>query len=151
MAMLRLSTKPPTARPTCISAVAGLDIGTGHALNAVQFNRQILLHPDNGMPMSDIQIDDWDTMLVMAARCYEATGLGYIGVDLVLDNRKACCCGAQRVALGWPSRWPMARACCLASNIGPQAPSLHPENAQPRNDHLRLISWLNRTPVTPNH
>ena len=30
-------------------------------------------------------IDDWQEMLVMASRCYEATGLGYMGVDLVVD------------------------------------------------------------------
>lgn len=88
MAMLRLSTKSSDGKANLHQGAVGvgLDIGTGQALNAVQFNRQIMLHPDNGMPMSDIQIDDWDTMLVMASRCYEATGLGYIGVDLVLDE-----------------------------------------------------------------
>jgi alpha-L-glutamate ligase-like protein len=88
MAMLRLSTKASDGKANLHQGAVGvgLDIGSGHALNAVQFNRQILLHPDTGLPVSDIRIDDWDTMLVMAARCYEATGLGYIGVDLVLDE-----------------------------------------------------------------
>jgi D-alanine-D-alanine ligase-like ATP-grasp enzyme len=27
----------------------------------------------------------WQTMLSIAAHCYEITGLGYLGVDLVLD------------------------------------------------------------------
>lgn len=88
MAMLRLSTSASDGKANLHQGAVGvgLDIGSGHALNAVQFNRQILLHPDTGLPVSDIRIDDWDTMLVMAARCYEATGLGYIGVDLVLDE-----------------------------------------------------------------
>ncbi|MGM0569426.1 alpha-L-glutamate ligase-like protein [Marinobacter sp.] len=88
MAMLRLSTKASDGKANLHQGAVGvgLDIGSGHALNAVQFNRQILLHPDTGLPVSDIHLDDWDTMLVMAARCYEATGLGYIGVDLVLDE-----------------------------------------------------------------
>ena len=29
---------------------------------------------------------DWDTILDISARCYELTGLGYIGVDVVLDR-----------------------------------------------------------------
>ncbi|MFW5823364.1 MAG: alpha-L-glutamate ligase-like protein [Marinobacter sp.] len=88
MAMLRLSTRASDGKANLHQGAVGvgLDIGSGHALNAVQFNRKILLHPDTGLPVSDIRIDDWDTMLIMAARCYEATGLGYIGVDLVLDE-----------------------------------------------------------------
>lgn len=88
MAMVRLSTSASDGKANLHQGAVGvgLDISTGHALNAVQFNRKILLHPDTGLPMSEIQIDDWDTMLIMAARCYEATGLGYIGVDLVLDE-----------------------------------------------------------------
>lgn len=88
MAMLRLSTSASDGKANLHQGAVGvgLDIGSGQALNAVQFNRPILLHPDTGVPMSEIQIDDWDTMLIMAARCYEATGLGYIGVDLVLDE-----------------------------------------------------------------
>ncbi|WP_328185520.1 alpha-L-glutamate ligase-like protein [Marinobacter sp. OP 3.4] len=88
MAMVRLSTSASDGKANLHQGAVGvgLDIGTGHALNAVQFNRKTLLHPDTGLPMSEIRIDDWDTMLIMAARCYEATGLGYIGVDLVLDE-----------------------------------------------------------------
>lgn len=88
MAMLRLSTRASDGKANLHQGAVGvgLDIGSGQALNAVQFNRRILLHPDTGLPLSDIRIDDWNTMLVMAARCYEATGLGYIGVDLVLDE-----------------------------------------------------------------
>jgi alpha-L-glutamate ligase-like protein len=88
MAMLRLSTRASDGKANLHQGAVGvgLDIGSGQALNAVQFNRQILLHPDTGLPMSQIRIEDWHTMLVMAARCHEATGLGYIGVDPVLDE-----------------------------------------------------------------
>ena len=90
MAMLRLATTASDGKANLHQGAVGvgLDIGSGQALNAVQFNRPILLHPDTGLPVSEIRIDDWDTMLVMAARCYEATGLGYIGVDLVLDENE---------------------------------------------------------------
>ena len=88
MAMLRLSTRASDGKANLHQGAVGvgLDIGSGQALNAVQFNHQILLHPDTGLPMSQIRIEDWHTMLVMAARCHDATGLGYIGVDLVLDE-----------------------------------------------------------------
>src|SRR5690606_28440359 len=29
---------------------------------------------------------DWDVILDISSRCYELTGLGYIGVDIVLDR-----------------------------------------------------------------
>ncbi|MFH1756470.1 MAG: sugar-transfer associated ATP-grasp domain-containing protein, partial [Pseudomonadota bacterium] len=35
-----------------------------------------------------IQIPYWDGMLLMAARTWEMTGLGYIGVDLVIDRER---------------------------------------------------------------
>ena len=46
---------------------------------------------NTGNPVSGVQIphwDNWDTLLHIATRCYELTGLGYIGVDLVLDKDK---------------------------------------------------------------
>jgi alpha-L-glutamate ligase-like protein len=87
MAMLRLATKASDGKANLHQGAVGvgLDIGTGRSLNAVQFNRPITLHPDTGLPLENIQIEAWDDMLEMAARCFEATGLGYIGVDLVVD------------------------------------------------------------------
>jgi glutathione synthase/RimK-type ligase-like ATP-grasp enzyme len=35
--------------------------------------------------LGNIHIVAWDKMLEMASHCYEATGLGYMGVDLVVD------------------------------------------------------------------
>lgn len=35
-----------------------------------------------------MEIPKWDTLLEIAARCYELIGLGYIGVDIVLDKDK---------------------------------------------------------------
>lgn len=90
MAMLRLATKDSDGKANLHQGAVGvgLDIGTGRSLNAVQFNRPITLHPDTGLPLENIQIDSWEDMLEMASRCYEATGLGYIGVDLVVDTHK---------------------------------------------------------------
>lgn len=87
MAMLRLATKASDGKANLHQGAVGvgLDIGTGQSLNSVQFNRPITLHPDTGLALENINIADWEEMLIMASRCYEATGLGYMGVDLVVD------------------------------------------------------------------
>lgn len=87
MAMLRLATKASDGKANLHQGAVGvgLNLGTGRSLNAVQFNRPITLHPDTGLPLENIHIEGWEDMLEMAARCYEATGLGYMGVDLVVD------------------------------------------------------------------
>ncbi|MGP9834261.1 alpha-L-glutamate ligase-like protein [Marinobacter sp. NSM] len=90
MAMLRLATKDSDGKANLHQGAVGvgLDVGTGRSLNAVQFNRPITLHPDTGLALENIQIESWEDMLEMASRCYEATGLGYMGVDLVVDTQK---------------------------------------------------------------
>jgi len=90
MAMLRLATKASDGKANLHQGAigVGLNIANGRGLNAVQFNRPVSNHPDVGLALENIVIDDWDLMLAMAARCYEATGLGYMGVDLVVDASK---------------------------------------------------------------
>lgn len=87
MAMLRLATTASDGKANLHQGAVGvgLDISTGRSLNAVQFNRPITLHPDTGLALGNIHIDAWGEMLEMASRCYEATGLGYMGVDIVVD------------------------------------------------------------------
>lgn len=89
MAMLRLATRDSDGKANLHQGAVGvgLDIGTGRSLNAVQFNRPITLHPDTGLALDNIVIEAWEDMLEIAARCYEATGLGYMGVDLVVDAK----------------------------------------------------------------
>ena len=45
-------------------------------------------HPDTGNEVTGLKIPSWRTLLELAVRCYELTGLGYQGVDLVLDKEK---------------------------------------------------------------
>ncbi|GAA0794541.1 alpha-L-glutamate ligase-like protein [Marinobacterium sediminicola] len=87
MAMLRLATHASDGKANLHQGAVGvgLNLANGRALNAVQFDRPIEQHPDNGLNLADIQIDNWHYLLNMASRCYEATGLGYMGVDLVVD------------------------------------------------------------------
>lgn len=88
MAMLRLSTKVSDGKANLHKGGVGvgLDIKTGRALNAIQFSKPITKHPDSGIDLKEISISNWKELLLLAARCYEMTKLGYIGVDIVIDK-----------------------------------------------------------------
>ncbi|WP_341503522.1 alpha-L-glutamate ligase-like protein [Gallaecimonas sp. GXIMD4217] len=90
MAMLRCATHESDGKANLHQGAVGvgLDIATGRCLNAVQFSTPISHHPDTGKQLKDIEIPHWQEMLVLASRCFEMTGLGYIGTDLVLDKQK---------------------------------------------------------------
>jgi alpha-L-glutamate ligase-like protein len=90
MAMLRLPTQMSDGKANLHQGAigAGIDISTGQTLNAVWKNTIISEHPDTGFEISGIQVPHWDRMLKTAAKCFELTGLGYQGVDLVLDRDK---------------------------------------------------------------
>jgi alpha-L-glutamate ligase-like protein len=88
MAMLRLATHASDGKANLHQGAVGvgLALDTGRCLNAAQFGRPIKLHPDTGRALSDIQISGWRDILLLAAQCYDMTGLGYIGTDIVLDK-----------------------------------------------------------------
>ncbi|NOY72643.1 MAG: alpha-L-glutamate ligase-like protein [Gammaproteobacteria bacterium] len=87
MGMLRLSTRASDGKANLHQGAIGigLDIATGHSIAAVQFDRPIVEHPDTGKLLDHIQVPHWDRLLNLAAGCYEMSGLGYLGTDMVLD------------------------------------------------------------------
>lgn len=88
MAMMRLSTAASDGKANLHQGAVGvgLDIATGTAIRGVQFDRTRLDHPDTGHELASLHIPDWHTLLLLAAGCYEMTGLGYLGTDVVLDR-----------------------------------------------------------------
>jgi hypothetical protein len=66
----------------------GLDICTGKAIQAVQRNKLVTHHPDTGRDFSDLQIPNWLDILMLSAKCYDMTDLGYIGCDFVIDETR---------------------------------------------------------------
>ncbi|MDH5480309.1 MAG: alpha-L-glutamate ligase-like protein [Nitrosomonas sp.] len=88
MAMLRLTTHASDGKANLHQGAVGvgIDIGTGSALHAVQFGNPVSRHPDTKKIFSELTIPHWDKLLPLAAACYEMTGLGYLGVDIVLDR-----------------------------------------------------------------
>jgi alpha-L-glutamate ligase-like protein len=90
MSMVRMPTQMSDGRANLhLGAIgAGVDLSTGITLDAVWRDRVITDHPDTGNKVSGVQIPHWDSLLALAARCYELTGICYQGVDIVLDRDK---------------------------------------------------------------
>jgi alpha-L-glutamate ligase-like protein len=88
MSMVRLPTRQSDGKANLHQGAvgSGICIARGVTLPAVGPANQIVdEHPDTGFQISGISIPHWDRILLMAARCYELTGLGYLGADVVLD------------------------------------------------------------------
>jgi len=90
MAMLRASTKESDGRSNLHQGALGIgiDIATGITVRAIHHGRLVTNHPDLGIGLIGIQIPQWDTILHMAVICQEMTGLGYLGVDIMIDKDK---------------------------------------------------------------
>jgi alpha-L-glutamate ligase-like protein len=90
LAMLRCSTRESGGKANLHQGGVGvgIDIGTGTAVKVVQHNRPVTHHPDTGADFSGVCVPHWRQILVLAASCYEITGLGYLGVDIVIDKKR---------------------------------------------------------------
>jgi alpha-L-glutamate ligase-like protein len=90
MAMLRLATHASDGKANLHQGAVGvgINIADGTAKAAVQYNRSVSTHPDTGRDLLDIKIDGWQDMLHLSASCYEMSGLGYLGADVVLDRNR---------------------------------------------------------------
>lgn len=88
MAMVRLPTRQSGGKANLHQGAigAGIDIATGRTLKAVWKSRIVTDHPDTGNPVMGLQIPQWDMLLMLGARSLEMTGLGYQGIDIVLDR-----------------------------------------------------------------
>lgn len=88
MSMVRLPTKESDGKANLHRGAIGAGVGItdGTTLCAVHLSQVITHHPDTGNPVSGIRVPGWEQMLLMAAQAYEMTGLGYMGVDLVIDR-----------------------------------------------------------------
>ena len=89
MCMMRLSTESSDGKANLHQGAVGvgLCIRTGKAVRAVQKNLPIFKHPDTGADLFKLQVPSWDKVINLAASCYDMSGLGYIGTDIVLDKK----------------------------------------------------------------
>lgn len=88
MAMLRLPTSESNGRANLHQGGigAGVDLASGMTHHAVQHNRFVLSHPDTGVPVIGKRVPYWSDVLDMSRRVSDAVGLGYIGVDIIVDR-----------------------------------------------------------------
>jgi alpha-L-glutamate ligase-like protein len=87
MAMLRLPTRESGGRANLHQGGigTGIDLDTGLTHHAVQRNRAVAVHPDTGRPLVGWRVPCWDEVLRLSRRVAEVVGLGYLGVDVVVD------------------------------------------------------------------
>ncbi len=90
MAMLRLPTRQSGGKANLHQGAigVGVDLKTGTTLKGTWLNEIIHRHPDTNNDVSSVSLPDWDGFLELATSCYELSQLGYIGVDMVLDETK---------------------------------------------------------------
>ena len=90
MAMIRLPTRLSDGKANLHQGAigVGIDIPTGLTKRGVWGNEPVKEHPDTEHSIVGLAIPRWDELLSIAARAYEISGLGYVGVDIVLDKQK---------------------------------------------------------------
>lgn len=90
MAMLRLPTRDSDGKANLHAGGigVGIDIARGITTTAVQYDKFIDEHPDYGISLRGIKIPFWNKILEIAVKCQVCTGLGYVGVDIVIDRIK---------------------------------------------------------------
>ena len=90
MAMLRCSTHASDGKANLHQGAVGvgLDMGTGKGLFSVQNDIRVQRHPDTGYVFDDLEIPHWNRILKLASGCFEMTGLGYLGADIVIDSER---------------------------------------------------------------
>lgn len=88
MSMMRLSTAASDGKANLHQGAVGVGIclRTGRAVRAVQFNEPVSIHPDTDKDLSLLKVPHWNQVLELASSCYDMSGLGYIGTDIVLDR-----------------------------------------------------------------
>lgn len=87
MAMLRLPTRASNGRANLHQGGigTGVDLDSGLTNHAVLRNRSVTEHPDTGVPVVGMQVPYWQQVLDMSCKVSRAVGLGYVGVDIVVD------------------------------------------------------------------
>jgi alpha-L-glutamate ligase-like protein len=90
MAMLRLPTRASNGRANLHQGGigVGLDLDSGLTHHAVQRNRFVEVHPDTRSSLVGVRVPCWPEVLRMSRRVAEAVGMGYLGVDIVVDARQ---------------------------------------------------------------
>ncbi len=87
-AMVRLPTRASDGKANLHQGAVGvgIDLTSGVTHHGVWGEELINFHPDTGALIAGTEMPHWPRILELAARCSDFIGLGYIGVDIVLDK-----------------------------------------------------------------
>ena len=87
-AMLRLPTSESNGKANLHQGAigVGIDLASGNTTHGVVGNLTTDFHPDTGNTIKGIHIPRWEEILQIAVKCSDTVGLGYLGVDIVLDR-----------------------------------------------------------------
>ncbi|MCB1630019.1 MAG: alpha-L-glutamate ligase-like protein, partial [Xanthomonadales bacterium] len=90
MAMIRLPTRQSDGKANLHQGAigVGIDIPTGKTCRGVWGNEPVKEHPDTEHSIIGMEIPHWDDLLLIAANASAMSGLGYVGVDIVLDRSR---------------------------------------------------------------
>jgi len=88
MSMVRLPTRASDGKANLHRGAIGAGIGIQHGITMTAVHHSLIVthHPDTGLPVSGIHVPEWEKVLLIAARASDMTGLGYVGVDIVIDR-----------------------------------------------------------------
>lgn len=87
-AMLRLPTEESDGRANLHAGGVGaaIDLATGRLTGGLVDRDLVEVHPDTEQRLDEIVVPYWDEVLTAASRCAAATGLQYVGADVVIDD-----------------------------------------------------------------
>ncbi|MDP3982716.1 MAG: sugar-transfer associated ATP-grasp domain-containing protein [bacterium] len=90
MGMLRLPTKDSRGKANVhLGAVGvGVDMRTGITIGGVQRGEVVSKMPDTGHKIRGIRIPNWNDILALSSDVQGMSDMGYVGVDVVLDEEK---------------------------------------------------------------
>ncbi len=91
MAMLRLPTRESGGKANLqLGGIGvGIDMASGTTTSAIHGKGRLIEYvPGTRMPLSGIKIPHWDDILTLAVKAQEASGLGFLGADVVVDRER---------------------------------------------------------------
>ena len=90
MAMLRLPTARSDGKANLhLGAVGiGIDMRTGITTYGVAKGERVTYIPDKKIKVGGIKIPEWEKILTIAVHAQQASRLGFVGIDIVLDQTR---------------------------------------------------------------
>ncbi len=88
MAMTRLPTRKSMGKANIHQGAigAGISLSDGRISSATLLRRNVKRHPTSGKQVVGFRFNNWEDILEMASLAADASGLGFVGVDITMDK-----------------------------------------------------------------